>query len=195
MDTELMLDVGQANELKLAFRRNGWTNADVKKFSEGDLAAKLLSVIRGFADVVVVKHIIDCDAEPFLPEILPERWEVESHKKGGSLEWNPTKVRLHLSPSQQGGKCIKGNRLRKELENEPVLNANVLDFLIKHPELIPEEWKDKCVFFWGTIYRNSGGLLYVRFLDWDGGRWYWSYGCLGGDWSGIYPAVCSQVSS
>ncbi len=47
MDTELMLDVGQANELKLAFRRSGYTNADIKKLCEGDILARLLSIVRG----------------------------------------------------------------------------------------------------------------------------------------------------
>lgn len=52
------LDVGQANELKLAFRRNGWTNEDVKKMSEGDLLAKLLPVVRGRAEVVIKSILI-----------------------------------------------------------------------------------------------------------------------------------------
>ena len=53
MDTELMLDVGQANEIKLAARRAGATNADLKKLSEGDVFAKILRVLRGRAEVVI----------------------------------------------------------------------------------------------------------------------------------------------
>lgn len=147
--------------------------------------------LAGFAEIVVVKHVIDCDAAPF----LPEGWKVESHKKGGSLEWDPTKVKLHLSPNQQNGKCINGNKLREELVNEPVLNANVSDYLLAHPESIPEEWKGKYVFFWGTIYRRSDGRLYVRDLYFDDGRWYWGCGWLDDDWDSAHPAACSQVSS
>ena len=47
MDTELMLDVGQANELKLAFRRSGYTNVDIKKLCEGNILARLLPLVRG----------------------------------------------------------------------------------------------------------------------------------------------------
>ena len=190
MDTELMLDVGQANELKLAFRRAGWTNADLKRLSEGDLTARLLPAVRGLAEIVVAKHVVDCDADPF----LPEGWKVESHKKGGSFEWNPAKVKLHLAPSQQNGKCVQGHKLREELANEPVLNANVLDFFLKHPELIPEEWKGSYVYFWGTVCRNSDGALYVRYLCWDGSHWGWDYYWLGHDWDDDCPAACSQVS-
>ena len=66
-----------------------------------------------------------------------------------------------------------GNNLRQELDDQPTLNANVLDYLLAHPELIPEEWKGKAVFFWGTIYRRSDGGLYVRCLYWGGSKWRW----------------------
>src|SRR4051812_5109537 len=83
------------------------------------------------------QHVIDLDANPF----VPNNWKVEEHKKGGQFKWNPASIRFHLSPNQQNGKVIEGNKLRKELANEPVLNANILDYLLAHPELIPEEWK------------------------------------------------------
>ncbi|OGL66204.1 hypothetical protein A3B21_01940 [Candidatus Uhrbacteria bacterium RIFCSPLOWO2_01_FULL_47_24] len=35
------MSTGQAHELALAFGRNGWTNADVEKLSEGNTAAGL----------------------------------------------------------------------------------------------------------------------------------------------------------
>jgi len=138
----------------------------------------------------LVQHvIIDCDADPF----LPQGWKVESHKKMGQFEWDATKVALYLDEGQQGGKCIEGNKLRKKLEAKNVHNANVLDYLLAHPELIPEEWKGKAVFFWGTVYRNSAGGLYVRYLYWDGKRWDWYCLWLDSSWGGNSPAACSQV--
>ncbi len=136
-------------------------------------------------------HIINCDEDPF----LPEGWKVDNHKKGGQLEWDPAKVRLHLSPNQQNGKSIRGDELYKELENEPVLNANVLDYLLAHQELIPDEWKGKYVFFWGTIYRFSGGRLGIRCLYWNDDRWYWDSFWLGYDFYGSDPAALSASIS
>lgn len=80
MDTELMLDVGQANEFKLAARRAGYTNTDIKRMCEGDALARILPVLRGTGEVQIVKHSIDLDADPF----VPEGWSVEKggHKKG-----------------------------------------------------------------------------------------------------------------
>lgn len=177
----------QAAELDHAFERNGWSAGDVKRLSEGDTLAWVLGVLRGTHEIRAVEHIIDCDSNPF----VPNGWRVEEHKKVGQLKWDPKKISLHLSKNQKKGKVIEGNKLRKELENQQVLNANVLDYLLANSHLIPEEWKGKYVFFWGTIYRRSDGGLCVRCLYWDGGRWGWDYYWLGNGrgWCGSYPAA------
>ena len=46
---DLMLDVGQANEFKLACRKAGLTNADVKALSSVGMLSRLLPVLRGCA--------------------------------------------------------------------------------------------------------------------------------------------------
>lgn len=194
--SDLMLDVDQAGELKAAFRRGDWTNAEIKKACEGDLLARFRNVVRGFAEITQIQHVVNCDAKPF----LPQGWKVEEHKKGGQLKLDLSKVRLHLSPNQMDGKAIEGNKLRKELASEPVLNANVLDYLLAHPDLIPEDWKrdekgnTRYIFFWGTIYRRSHGSLSFRYLYFYGGAWDWGNYWLDDDWVGNFPAAVSQVS-
>jgi hypothetical protein len=147
----------QAAELDHAFERNGYTAENVKKLSEGNILGDFLAVLLGHAEIKSIEHFINCDADPF----IPGGWKVEEHKKGGQLKWDPKKVSLYLPKRQQNGKVIGGNELREELKDQPVLNANVLDYLLANPHLIPEEWKNKYVFFWGTIYRDSHGNLYV----------------------------------
>ena len=142
--------------------------------------------LRGDAEVVIKTHTIDCDANPY----VPDGWKVEEHIKGGELVWNPDEVELYLCDKQKGG-TIEGNELRKLLKDKPVLNACVLDYLLANPQLIPEEWKGKAVFFWGTIYRHSRGLLCVRFLYWYDGGWYWSHNWLGCSWVDDDPAALS----
>ena len=122
------------------------------------------------------EHLIDLDAEPF----IPEGWEVPEgcHIKGGRWKFNPKEVEFYLSKEQKKCRTIKGkkregNRLRKRLKGKSVFNANLLDYLLKHPDLISEDWKKdedediRHIFFWGTIYRDPRGYLYVRFLYWD----------------------------
>lgn len=182
------------NEHADALERNGWTPADLKKASGGDILAHLLPLVRAYDEEVAVattQYLIDCDANPF----TPSGWTVELHKKGGQFAFDPTKIKLHLSPNQKGGKYIEGNKLRKELANEPVLNANVLDYFLKNPHLIPKEWKkdasdNTCyIFFWGTIYRNFHDYLYVRSLYWYDGAWHWNDRWLDFDWDGYDPAA------
>lgn len=185
-NNDLMLDVSQAAELKMAFRRNGYNNSQIKILSEGDLLGKVLQVITGQAEIKMIEHFIDCDAGPF----IPDGWIVEEHKKGGLWKWNP-RIPLYLSKKQKKG-SIGGHDLLKELSDKPILNANVLDYLLAHPELIPEEWKGKAIFFWGTIYRDSDGHLRVRCLLWDGSRWDWHYFWLDNDFGSDNPAALAS---
>jgi len=145
----------------------------------------MMRFLSGCVEVTTIRHLIDCNAAPF----VPEDWSVEEHRKGGMLKWDPNEVTLHLSEHQKDGKVIVGTELHRELKRESVLNANVLDYLRAHPALIPEEWKGKYVFFWGTIYRNPSGSLCVRFLYFDGGKWYWDYFWLDFGWSDNDPAA------
>lgn len=97
--------------------------------------------------------VVDLDATP----LIPKGWTVESHQQGGQFAFDGVQLNLYLAAGQTNGKYIFGfgNKLRQELAKQPVLNANVLDFLLANSHLIPEEWKGKAVFFWGTVYRGQ----------------------------------------
>lgn len=183
--SDLMLDVGQANELKMAFRRADYSNDEIKQLCEGSILADVRRVLHKHATITVVEHIIDCDANPF----VPNGWKVEEHQKSGHFKLDISLVQFFRTEGQQNGNVMEGNNLRKELASKPVLNANVLDYLLANPHLIPEYWKGKAVFFWGTIYRRSDGRLYVRCLHWDGDRWRWSNYWLGRAWGDSAPAA------
>ena len=99
--------------------------------------------------------------------MLPKDWTIE-YENNNSV-WQGGK--LHIEPEQETG-YLKGTILAERLK-ETAYNAQVLDYLLEHQEEIPTFWKDKYICFWGTIYRYSGGFLYVRYLIWDGGRWDW----------------------
>ncbi len=163
----------------------GATSEDLTKLTQAGVFAKILPILCEGVEEYLVKHIIDCDSNPY----LPDGWSVEEHQKGGQLEWDPEKIQLWLSKSQKDGGYIEGNKLRKELKSQSVLNANVLDYLLANPHLIPEEWKGKYVYFWGTIYRSRSGNLIVRCLYWGGDKWIWGYGWLDDGWGDRYPAV------
>ncbi|MDD5397270.1 MAG: hypothetical protein PHW24_04440 [Candidatus Moranbacteria bacterium] len=181
--------IGAMNQLADALDEAGFTPDLVTKLKQYKELEKIKLLLNGCGEVVQIRHIIDCDADPF----VPDGWKIEKHLKGGKFEWNADKVSLYLSKEQEGGSAIEGNKLRKKLEKMPVLNANVLDYLLKNPQLIPEDWKGKAVFFWGTIYRCSDGSLCVRYLYWGGGEWDWGCSWLGDGFLSLCPAaVCAS---
>ena len=153
-------------------------------------SALYLGVLRGTHEIKAIEHVIDCDAEPF----IPDGWGKVEHQKGGIIKFDASKVELYLSKKQKNG-SVEGNKLREELKNKKVLNANVLDYLLKNPHLISEEWKKdgkgntKYIFFWGTIYRDAGGNIYVRCLCWGGGQWQSDFGWLDGGFSASRPSA------
>ena len=154
-------------EVSIAAAKAGWEPSDFHKLSKDEnLMRRILGVLYGTHEIQT-KDVIDLDADPRIPN---EGWTVEEHKKGGQFTWDASKVQLFLHSKQQGG-SIEGNKLRKELADKPVYNANLLDYLLENPHLIPKEWEGKTVVFWGTIYRDSLGRLFVKYLIWGGGPW------------------------
>lgn len=170
--------------------RLGVGRDDLKRFrkSSSRVKAEVAKLIKGQG---AGTNVIDCDADPF----IPEGWTVEQHQQGGQLAFDPSQIEFYLDDGQKGGKYIEGNKLRQRLADKPVLNANVLEYLLANPDLIPEEWKKdeqsntRYIFFWGTVYRDRGGYLYVRYLYWFGGRWLWGNDWLGRVWGRNDPAA------
>lgn len=131
------------------------------------------------------EHIIDLGARPH----CPSGWRIERHRSGGAvrlerqngdLYLDGKKIGFYISENQRKRKGITGQHLRDELRSQPVLNANVLDYLEKHPYLVPETWKKDpgsnrfSVFFWGTEYRDVGDFLCIRHIRYGtSGFWGW----------------------
>ena len=131
---------------------------------------------------VVGGHFVNCDIDSYIPSGWSLKGEEAEHRRSGMVKLerrgddlyaNGRKIELFLAENQKDG--IKGHYLRGVLTAKPVLNANILDYLLKpeNQHLIPESWKCKYVFFWGDVYRDSYGYLCVRDLCWDGDGWRW----------------------
>ena len=184
--------VGLARKTCLAAEAQGYTPELLNALAEHPtLFSQMLQVQLGYAEVKPIEPLIDLNADPFVPRGLA----VERHQEGGFFKWDPKAVEPFIVGQQKKG-IINGNKLlRTELEGRPVFNANLLDWLLEHPHLIPEDWKhdeqgrSRFIFFWGTIYRRLDGLLYVRCLAWDRDRWYCGTYWLGSDFDSRHPAA------
>ncbi len=142
-------------------------------------------------DATNVKHVVDCTAAATLPEDIGG--EVTYHDTSlGQLELDPCSIELLGDEQHPRQGCLSTTDTVKRLHNlktKVVLNANVLDYLLDHPELIPEEWKGKDVAFWGTLYFYPNlDWSYVRVLLWDyhhlNKRYEWRWYC---GWIGDGP--------
>jgi hypothetical protein len=158
----------------------------LRRIQEGTLPfdrvmTELQAVAEGRVEII---WKVDLDAAPY----VPEGWKVESHTKGGKILFSPNMVDLYLSEEQRTV-LTQGDDLRKKVEVKNPYNANLLDFYLAHPELIPESWKGKYVFFWGTIYIRADGRPHVRSLGWNVDRWDWYCTWLDFAWGSNSPAA------
>lgn len=182
-----LYSIGAMNQLGDALEKVGFTPDEVTKLKQFAELGKIRDLLAGLATISYPEHLIDCDAAPF----VPDDWSVEEHKRGGMFKFDSARTVLYLSKRHKTG-YIDGHDLREELADKPVMNANVLDYLLAHPELIPESWKGKTIFFWGTIYRRPHRNLYVRCLNWDDSGWLWSCRRLG---DSFYPDSLAALVS
>jgi hypothetical protein len=164
--------------------------AALQAVSEGRFEQVLGPQVQTSATPTQAHGVINLEADPF----VPNGWAVEEHKMGGLFDFGKSKIELFRTKKQQCGYVV-GYNLREELAREPVLNANVLDYVIEHPEFIPEDWKGKYVFFWGTVYICSLGRQCVRYLHWSNNRWSWHYRLLSTDWDNFRLAACAQPAA
>lgn len=140
-----------------------------KKFSGkrgSELFFALKQLLRG--EATCWKRVIDSDKLPF----CPDGWKVEKHKGNGMFLYDPREVVLLLMNGQlHGSGLIVGHNLFAQIHNQPIMNACILDFFLENLGLIPVEWKNRYVFFWGTIYLDKDGYPYVRYLFCRGNKW------------------------
>ncbi len=155
---------------------------ELREFLEGALRNE---------QIPVIEHFVDCDGLPTIPKNL----RIEEHKKRDHIKLDISSVHLSLSLQQMKRETEKGDELRKLMAADSPLNANVLDYLLAHTELIPEEWKkdsrddSRCIYFWGTIYGDAGPSLYVRYLYFKDRWWYSSFKSLNSDFGPNEPAA------
>jgi hypothetical protein len=111
-------------------------------------------------------YVFDCSALPFVPPGM----EVVMHSVV-QFEWSPHKVRLHSLQSGRGDALVTGCDFLKSLAGQQTLNGTALEYLLSSPFLIPMEWRDRQIFFLGTIYRDRAQAYYFATLFYEGKRW------------------------
>ncbi len=145
-------------------------------------------ILAGEEGVMNHHPVIDCNQKPFVPLHL----RVAAHRKCGPLLWDPGSTRLLLVEGQGNCQRLTGQKVWQRLRDKPVLNANVLDYLLANTNCIPESWKGLYIHFWGTLYRG-GRCRFVRYLYWNRFGWRSLYNSLAYDWTDDLPAAVQAI--
>lgn len=135
----------------------------------------------------VVQHIIDLDKDPLIPTSDFTTVTVERHLRGGQFLWDPTKVSiLPIKNSLKYKNDLPIEIYIRECVDDSFFNANLFDYLLQNPEIIPEDWKlNSCgqpslLPFWGTIYLYKNFGRCIRSFYFLNGLWhpelYWVHG-------------------
>lgn len=162
MTDKFGMSVRQAAELDHAFERNGWYPPYVKKLCKGDLLKQVLDVLYGRAKIVDVDHIVNFDTEPFIPKYLslaPLSSQLPVRMSGNFIWSDFNVMALVIQASTAEGLWIPGRR---------ALGAQLLDYMLKYPYLIPMGLEGRRIHFWGTVYHNESGSKCIRSLYLDG---------------------------
>lgn len=119
---------------------------------------------------------------PLFPDGSDYSWSVEENRPGigGLRKLERVDSGLYLN-NQKIGLIGPVNKSLRELvcgwagmiEVYQLPSASVLDFLLRQPQFVPDDWREKEIAFGGTIYRTSkfgGCRQVVRCLSCRG-RW------------------------
>lgn len=108
--------------------------------NNGHIMAK---VIKGVAEIRDLPHTVDLDEQPL--EI--NGYMVVSHNGGGVFNFDDRAVTLFSEDIPKNG-----YQLKSLITN--AFNGNMLDFLLNHQDLIPNDCREVYTCFLGTIYQD-----------------------------------------
>lgn len=127
--------------------------------------------LAGDRQVVITRHVIDTIQAPHYDY---ELFSVERHnsvgRRGSSLlEWNSSRITLWRPPSLKQRTIDDVEAL--VVHKHKVLNATVRDYLLRYQDLIPQDWREKILCFYGTIFSKARAKRFVPTIRWEDGKW------------------------
>ena len=185
MNNELMLDVGQANELKLAFRREGnWTNESIKALTERrGLLTQVLDVLEGRSQILVIDpELITVDYAMSLEEMI----------RAGHYDWENDNLTAKRFPIKGEGKVdlevklfhfdrsISSEDAKRTIEESGYQVAQT-EHLLAYGAKNPEEQRKYPIVALGSVGKVHGDH-FVPYLGKDGSERYLRLGWWDSDW-------------
>ena len=189
--SDLMLDVDQAGELKAAFRRGNWSNAEIKLFCQGDTSTKVREVVVGNATIVELPLLQYVGSITYGPTAFP--FIASEHFVCGTGPDAAVKISylsdnfrawfLNKTEEQKDETVLRYAKLRKSSVDAPIITelggeveaeislCEVFSLMErqKHGEdgpLLTNGW-------WNIFYiKDINGVLRAVRVFWSAGGWY-----------------------
>jgi hypothetical protein len=100
--------------------------------------------------------MVELNATPFE---TPADYEIASHQGGGRkrVEYYNNNIHIHHRPVIlcKINEGINGLDLERKVANIYTLNATVLEALRRYPDLVPDDWRNCFLYFFGTVFVNK----------------------------------------
>jgi hypothetical protein len=189
MGNKFTMSTGQAHELALAFGRNGWTNADVKKLSEGDMLARLLPVIKGEAQIAV-------PADPIFKVEVDYGLTLAEMIMAGKYDWTSSNITPEHFPIQGEGrvereltfvhfnKVMTTDEVLAELDRRGLRpGGGKIEELLALGAKFPDLQRQFPIVAIGSSFVGGGGFRSFACLYWLGGERHLGLAYVVDDWS------------
>ena len=147
-----------------------------------DFFEKILAVTDGLAEICS-EHFIDTGVTPScenIPWVSDGAWKIDKNKKLGKIFIGGKKIKLFLAKEYFKFQTMMD--AYQMIDDEPFLNALVIEHFLKYPETIPVTWKKYNIYFFGTAYIDGLENIFVRYLFFDKNEWKTGHSWIGAGW-------------
>lgn len=190
------LDVGQANELKLAFRRTGWTNEEIKRLCEGNTLAEVRDVLLGRAEIKSLQFSFTIPALSRLAKSeICSKYGFKSVECDNSPEGEV--VMVLETVLRNGESSIDGKEYEMRLRTvSGQLGLSQALWIVEHQDELPSWFMELLgkvyIDFPATIAVYSRGYRRVPCLGRGGSRWSLGWYWLDGGFDSNGRVACSR---
>ena len=178
--SELILDVGQVNELKMALRRAGYGAGEVKRLTEGDILARVREVLLDRAQIVPIKASTIQPVEVACSILtVPPGLTFAERIIAGNYDWTNSNVgekRFPHDPMTIGewefdlfhpNRNISSENAKKEAEVDGWVVAK-WEHLFAYGKAFPEKQKKFPIIALGSVYCGRGDHRVLALGFWLG---------------------------
>ena len=193
--SKLMLDVGTANEIKMALRRAGAVESDIKAMCKGDFMKGVIGLLHGEYELKPAAKAVDSVFDPV--SFIGEGWSCDEERNPRSVTLplldDYSKVKLSTDWLEDCSSVDSKTRRANILADMNHIPLNIDHFfdLWTNKEKIPKKWKKVKggITFDGDVLRGSDGRSYFLCLCWRGGLWRWDCRWFGHGCSAFFPSA------